>query len=124
MQTRILANAELTRFGLTMPPCHCSGCSEGLLEASRANTTAHLLVLSLLLFSPSATTLTILEHGLSPVTPRLEGSFPARAPPLCREQVATSQLYLQSPLQSDPIRSQDPLPRHPTCCFTDIVPDP
>lgn len=88
MQTRILATAHQIWFDHA--PCHCSGCGEGLLEASRANTTAHLLVLSLLLFSPSSTTLTILEQGLSPITPHIEGSFPALPPPLYRQQVTTS----------------------------------
>lgn len=97
---------------------------EGLLEASSADTTAHLPVLSRLLFGPSSPTLTVLERGLSPVTPHLEGSFPARPHRCVKSESPLPQLSLQSPLQSDPIPSQDSLPRHPTCCFMDIVPDP
>ena len=85
----------------------------GAPEASRANTTAHLLVLSLLLFSPSSTTLTILEQGLSPVTPHLEGSFPARPPPLCRQQVATSPALPSKPSAIWPNSLSGPSPLPP-----------
>lgn len=108
--------------GLVYPSCchflgrGCWGEEGGLLEPCRDEATAHLPVLSLLVFRPSSSTLIILEHGLSHVTPHLEDSL---APPGLESKSPLSQLHLQSPPQADLIvfgayLSQDPLPHPPT----------
>ena len=123
MQTRILANAELTRFGFTIPPAIAQGGGRDPLRpavlipqptfpSSAASSSAHhpphwpfwnvgLVLLLLTWKAPSQ---------------------PAPPTPLCKERVPTSPARPSKP--SDPIPSQDPLPRHPTCCFMDILPDP
>lgn len=98
MQTRILANAKLTGFGLPFPFPTAIGL-EGPFLIRRDFARAHIPILSLFPFSPSSITLIILCTGLVMLPLSLQDSLTRQ----CLESKSwLPQLYLQNPPQPDP----------------------